>query len=215
MTCSAPAARPESASALSGDQRRRFESEAVPYMSQMLPAALRLTRDRGDAEDLIQETFARAYQKFYLFSPGTNLRAWLHKIMYHSFYNGCRRRRSGPVETPVASIGDDSGTPPPWASADSRPAEEVALENLVCSPALRALADLPEHFRAVVFLADVHGYRYQEIAQIMAIPLGTVMSRIHRGRCLLRARLRASSGRQPPSTGVLGGGIASPGTCTS
>src|SRR5580658_3827029 len=119
----------ERAASQSDDQIALFEQEALPYMRQLFPAALRLTRNRCDAEDLIQETFARAYQKFHLFSPGTNLRAWLHKIMYHSFYNGCRRRRSGPVETPVASIGDDSGTPPPWAGADSRPAEEVALEN--------------------------------------------------------------------------------------
>jgi RNA polymerase sigma-70 factor, ECF subfamily len=202
-------------SALMDDQRRRFESEALPYMSQMFPAALRLTRDRAAAEDLLQETFSRAYLKFHLFSPGTNLRAWLHKIMYRSFYSGCRRQRSGPVETLVASPCDEAATRPPWASAGCRSAEEEALENLAASPALRALSGLPDHFKTVIFLADVQGYRYREIAEIMAIPVGTVMSRIHRGRCLLRARLRAGRGHQPPSTEVLGRGTAMSGMTVS
>jgi RNA polymerase sigma-70 factor, ECF subfamily len=181
---------PVSRSTHGDDRRKRFESEAIPYMRQLFPAALRLTRDPCDAEDLIQETFARAYLKFHLFRPGTNLRAWLHRIMFRTFYSGCRKRRASPVETLVPRLPDDAGTGQAWAGAAARSAEAEALDNLASSPAMRALGDLPDCFKTVVFLADVQGYRYREIAEIMAIPVGTVMSRIHRGRRMLRARLQ-------------------------
>ena len=112
-----------------GDHRERFEAEAIPFMRQMFPAALRLTRDRCDAEDLIQETFARAYLKFHLFTPGTNLRAWLYRIMLSTFYNACRKRRSRPAET---LAGDLYETAEARAELDqaARSAEADALDNL-------------------------------------------------------------------------------------
>jgi RNA polymerase sigma-70 factor (ECF subfamily) len=163
-----------------------FEQEAIPYMRQMFPAALRLTRNRCDAEDLIQETFARAYQKFHLFNQGTNLRAWLHRIMFHVFYSNCRKRRRRPAE---ALAGDVYDTLDPQLVPAGSSAESEALEQLASSPVMRALRDLPEAFKTVVFLADVQGYQYAEIAEIMGTPIGTVMSRIHRGRRMLRAVL--------------------------
>jgi RNA polymerase sigma-70 factor, ECF subfamily len=184
-----------------------FEREALPYMRQMFPAALRLTRNRCDAEDLIQETFARAYQKFHLFSPGTNLRAWLHRIMFHVFYSTCRKRRRRPAETlteDIYDVMDASGDVPA-----SRSAETEALEQLATSPAMRALRDLPDCFRTVVFLADVQGYQYAEIADMTGTPIGTVMSRLHRGRRLMRARLtgEASPGtRTVPAARTAGAG---------
>ena len=174
-----------------------FELEAIPYMRQMFPAALRLTRNRCDAEDLIQETFTRAYQKFHLFSPGTNLRAWLHRIMFHVFYSNYRKLRRRPAETLAGDVYDtlDPQTMPAGSSAESE-----ALEQLACSPVMRALRELPESFKTVVFLADVQGYQYAEIADIMGTPIGTVMSRIHRGRRMIKSRL-AGAGAVPAARG--------------
>jgi RNA polymerase sigma-70 factor, ECF subfamily len=176
----------DSAVSQSPDHSDAFEQEAIPYMRQMFPAALRLTRNRCDAEDLIQETFARAYQKFHLFNQGTNLRAWLHRIMFHVFYSNCRKRRRRPAEALAGDVYDslDPQLVPAGSSAESE-----ALEQLAASPAMRALRDLPEAFKTVVFLADVQGYQYAEIAEIMGTPIGTVMSRIHRGRRMLRTAL--------------------------
>jgi RNA polymerase sigma-70 factor (ECF subfamily) len=177
------------------DDRVRFEREAIPYMRQMFPAAHRLTHDRCDAEDLIQETFARAYQKFHQFSPGTNLRAWLHRIMFHTFYSNYRKRCRRPAETLTGDFCDAIGTSPASVPA-SRSAETEALSNLASSPAMQALGALPDNFKTVIYLADIQGYQYNEIADIMGTPIGTVMSRIHRGRGMLRARLQGQ-GSQP------------------
>jgi RNA polymerase sigma-70 factor (ECF subfamily) len=171
------------------DQRRaRFEEEAIPYMRRLYPAALRLTRNHCDAEDLIQDTFAKAYLAFHQFSQGTNLKAWLHRILVTTFYSSCRKREREPAQVLAADAG---------ASTDihdrlvlhSRSAELEALDNLADSTVMRALTDLPEVYKTAVYLADVQGYRYSEIADIMGTPLGTVMSRIHRGRQLLRLKL--------------------------
>jgi RNA polymerase sigma-70 factor (ECF subfamily) len=177
------------------DDRVRFEREAIPYMRQMFPAAQRLTHDRCDAEDLIQETFARAYQKFHQFSPGTNLRAWLHRIMFHTFYSNYRKRCRRPAEALTGDFDDAIGTSPASVPA-GRSAESEALSNLASSPAMQALGELPDNFKTVVYLADIQGYQYNEIADIMGTPIGTVMSRIHRGRNMLRARLQGQ-GSQP------------------
>jgi RNA polymerase sigma-70 factor (ECF subfamily) len=170
------------------DHRDRFETDAIPYMRQMFPAAMRLTRDRSDAEDLIQETFARAYEKFHQFTPGTNLRAWLYCIMSRTFYSRCRARSRRPAETLASDLyqtadTQDSLIPP------SRSAEAEALDSLGDSEIMRALAELPAVFKTALYLADVQGYQYSEIAERMQTPVGTVMSRIHRGRAMLRARL--------------------------
>jgi RNA polymerase sigma-70 factor, ECF subfamily len=166
----------------------RFETEAIPYMRQMFPAALRLTRDRCDAEDLIQETFARAYLKFHQFTPGTNLRAWLHRIMFHTFYSACRKRRTRPAEMLTSDLHDAVETQA-GRGVPTRSAEEEAIDNLAGSRVMRALGELPDCFKTVLYLADVQGYRYSEIAEIMGTPIGTVMSRIHRGRHMLRTKL--------------------------
>jgi RNA polymerase sigma-70 factor, ECF subfamily len=177
------------------DHRTRFEADAIPYMRQMFPAALRLTQERCDAEDLIQETFARAYQKFDQFMPGTNLRGWLYTIMVRTFYGMCRTRTRRPAEVLAADLyesadGHDS------LIAPSRSAEAEALAGVSDSAIMAALTELPSSFKTVIYLADIEGYQYGDIAEIMGTPLGTVMSRIHRGRQMLRARLLA------PKTGT-------------
>jgi RNA polymerase sigma-70 factor, ECF subfamily len=168
-------------------RRARFESDALPYMQQMFPAALRLTGDRRDAEDLVQETFARAYAKFDQFTPGSSLRAWLYTIMTRTFYSACRARRSRPAEVPAADMLADAGSQsrvPP-----SRTAEAEAIDRLGDSAVMRALAQLPEHLKTAIYLADVHGYRCGEIADLTGVPVGTVKARIHRARKTLRTRL--------------------------
>jgi len=179
------------------DHLARFETDAIPYMRQMFPAAYRLTHDRCDAEDLLQETFARAFVKFHQFTPGTNLRAWLYCIMFRTFYSTCRKRGSKPAEVLAAELyrasgglGVDghAGLVPP-----SRSAESEALEVLGDSPVMRALAGLPQQFKTALYLHDIQGYQQSDIADIMGTPVGTVMSRIHRGRAMLRAQLRPAS----------------------
>lgn len=179
------------------DHRARFETDAIPYMRQMFPAAMRLTHDRCEAEDLLQETFARAYQKFHQFTPGTNLRAWLYCIMSRTFYSRCRARSRRPAETLASDLfqttDSQDGLIPPCRSAEAE-----ALDSLGDSEIMRALAALPVAFKTAIYLADVQGYRYDEIAEIMHTPVGTVMSRIHRARAMLRAGLRAKpQARQP------------------
>jgi RNA polymerase sigma-70 factor (ECF subfamily) len=178
------------------DGQARFERDAIPYMRQMFPAAHRLTHDRCDAEDLIQDTFARAYQKFHQFQPGTNLRAWLHQIMFHTFYSNYRKRRRRPAETLTADFCDATSVGAGRVPA-SRSAEAEALSNLASSPAMQALGELPDNFKTVIYLADIQGYQYNEIADIMGTPIGTVMSRIHRGRRMLRERLLGKATQQP------------------
>jgi RNA polymerase sigma-70 factor, ECF subfamily len=186
-----------------GEQGTRFAAEAIPYMSKLYPAALRLTRNHCDAEDLIQETFAKAYVKFHQYRPGTNLKAWLYTIMVRTFYSSCRRkdRRVGEVLSP--EIFDVEGSRD-TLSGVPRSAEAEAMENLGGSPVMRALSELPEAFGKAIYLSDVEGYRYHEIAEIMDTPLGTVMSRIHRGRAMLREKLsahaagRGSAAARPP-----------------
>ena len=171
------------------DREARFESEVTPLMGQLYPAALRMTRNPSDAEDLVQETLAKAFAAFHQFRPGTNLRAWLHRILANTFINGYRKKRREPVQDLGADFQDDwqvGGDPllPP-----SRSAEAEALERLTDSDILQALRELPAEFRAAIYLADIEGYPYREIAEIMDTPIGTVMSRIHRGRAKLRERL--------------------------
>jgi RNA polymerase sigma-70 factor, ECF subfamily len=175
------------------DDRARFETEAIPYMRQMFPTALRLTRDKCDAEDLLQETFARAYLKFHLFRPGTNLRAWLHSIMFRTFCSTCRKRRRRPAESLVS---DPYDGPQAGAVQPARSAEAEALDDLGGSPALEALGELPESFRTAIYLADVQGYQYGEIACIMGTPIGTVMSRVYRGHQMLRTKLRGRANQE-------------------
>jgi RNA polymerase sigma-70 factor, ECF subfamily len=183
------------------DREARFESEVTPLISQLYPAALRMTRNPSDAEDLVQETLAKAYAAFHQFRPGTNLRAWLHRILSNTFINSYRKKKREPVQDLGADVQDEwhvGGEPllPP-----ARSAEAEALEKITDSDILQALRELPAEFRAAIYLADIEGYPYREIAEIMDTPIGTVMSRIHRGRARLRERL-ARHAPQPALAGT-------------
>jgi RNA polymerase sigma-70 factor, ECF subfamily len=166
-----------------------FEQQVRPYIGQLYPAALRMTRNPADAEDLVQDTLTKAYTAFSQFTPGTNLRAWLNKILANTFINTYRKRKREPAIAPGADPASD------WhASADplapsARSAEAEALDKITDSAILAALRELPPDFRTAVWLADVEGYPYREVAVLMGTPLGTVMSRLHRARGKLRHAL--------------------------
>jgi RNA polymerase sigma-70 factor (ECF subfamily) len=163
----------------------------VPFLGQLYPAALRMTRNPSDAEDLVQETSAKAYAAFHQFMPGTNLRAWLHRILANTFINSYRKKRREPMQALGTDFHEDWQISSDPLAAPARSAESEALDRLADSEILRALRDLPDEFKVAVYLADIEGYPYREIAEIMGTPIGTVMSRLHRGRGKLRQKLAA------------------------
>jgi RNA polymerase sigma-70 factor (ECF subfamily) len=173
------------------DRAARFEQDVVPYLGQLRAAALRMTRNPSDAEDLVQETLIKAYAAFHQFRPGTNLRAWLYKILTNTFITTYRKNHRQPAGAPGGSFHEDRDATAGAAAPAVRSAEAEALEQLADSDILRALRDLPEEFKATIYLADIEGYPYKEIARIMGTPIGTVMSRLHRGRGKLRRKLAA------------------------
>ena len=167
----------------------RFEAEALPLLPSLYSSAFRLTRNASDAEDLVQETFLRAYRGFAQFEPGTNLKAWLYRILTNTFINSYRKRQREP-QTDSLEDTEDWYLYSRMAERGTEPSAETSvIESLPDEDVQGALSSLPEQFRIAVLLADVEGFSYKEIADITGVPIGTVMSRLHRGRKALEKRL--------------------------
>ena len=165
----------------------RFERDALPFLDQLYGAAMRLTRNPADAEDLVQETYAKAFAAFHQYRPGTNLKAWLYRILNNTFISNYRKQKRQPQQADSAEVEDwQEYRAQSHTSTGMRSAEVEALDNLPQSEIREAMSQLTEDRRMAVYLADIEGFCYQERADIMGTPIGTVMSRLHRGRKQLR-----------------------------
>ena len=170
------------------DVRTLFEAQAIPFMDQLYAAGLRMTRNPSDAADLVQETFVKAFAAFAQFRQGTNLKAWLYRILTNTFINNYRKKQRDPYQGTIDELEDWQlgGAQSVTQGRSARSAEAEAIDHLPDSAVKNALQAIPEDFRMAVYFADVEGFSYQEIADIMKTPVGTVMSRLHRGRRMLR-----------------------------
>lgn len=172
--------------------QKTFEDDAMQFAPQLYSAALRMARNPADAEDLVQETFLKAYRAYHTFEAGTNLKAWLYRILTNTYINRYRKKQRRPDEVDLGDV-QDLYLYRKIGSADSADlstsAEDAVLEGLVESDIKAAVESLPENFRVPVLLADLEGFAYKEIAEILDIPIGTVMSRLHRGRKALQREL--------------------------
>jgi len=170
----------------------RFADQAMEFMPSLYTAALRMTRNPADAEDLVQETYLKAYRGFGGFQEGTNLKAWLYKILTNTYINSYRSKKRRPEQTELDDVEDLylyrrlGGLE---AAAAGRSAEEEVMDHFTEGDIKEAVESLPEQFRLAVLLADVEGFSYKEIAEILDVPIGTVMSRLHRGRRALQKAL--------------------------
>ncbi|MGH2821194.1 MAG: sigma-70 family RNA polymerase sigma factor [Actinomycetota bacterium] len=176
---------------LTAQDRARFQEEALPLLDSLYGAALRMTRNPQDAEDLVQETMLRAYRAFDRFEPGTNLKAWLFRILTNAYINTYRKKQREPQKISQDEI-EDFDLYQELKQHDpqfTETPETIVLDSLVDSDIVEALEDLPEQFRLAVLLSDLEGFSYAEMAEILDVPMGTVMSRLHRGRKALQKRL--------------------------
>jgi len=185
-------------SAHASDDHLIYEQELAGHQRDLYPAALRMTRNPSDAEDLVQESMARAYAGLRHFTPGTNGKAWLFRILSNTFVSGYRKRQREPVQVLSPEFEALVSSAPSWSATGpgrTEPsAEEAVLSQFSNSEVRDALRELPECFRATIYLADVEGYPYREIAEMLGVPIGTVMSRLHRARLQLRKRLASRVG---------------------
>jgi RNA polymerase sigma-70 factor (ECF subfamily) len=179
------------AAQLTAEDRQRFEDEALPLLDSLYAGALRMTRNPADAEDLVQDTMVRAYRAFNRFEPGTNLKAWLFRIMTNAYINTYRKKQREPQKVSQDDLEEFDlyqelkNRDPNYEATP----ETLVLGSLVDSDIIEAIDELPEQFRMAVVLSDIEGFSYAEMAEIMDVPMGTVMSRLHRGRKALQKRL--------------------------